>query len=587
MGQFFKYLLATVLGIFIVLFLVFIIGIGALTSLAGSAKKAPEVKANSVLRIGLNMDIPELTNNSALTGFSLNQDSNPGLTEIKQAIAKAAKDEKIKGIFLEQSTVPLGFSTAQDLHHALQSFKNSGKFIVSYGDYISQGAFYMASIADPLIVNPTGIIDFRGLSSEIPFFKNILDKVGIKLQIYYAGQFKSATEPYRLTSMSEQNRMQIKSYLDELYHNFTGDIATARKIDQEAIKKIAYDYAALVPEDALKLGIVDFLGFEDHADSIMREKIGLDANEKINFIKLNDYIKAITVEPDLKIKDKIAVVYAEGTIVNGKGENGSIGDIRYMEVFKTIEKDDKIKAVVIRVNSPGGSALASENILRTIQRVREKGKPVIISMGDYAASGGYYLSCQADSIFAQPNTLTGSIGVFSIIPSAQEMLNDRLGINFDTVKTGPFANGISLAYDITPAEGAKIQMMTDRTYEIFLDRVSKARNMSRDEVHAVAQGRVWTGNQGVAAGLVDRLGTIDEAIEAAASLAKLEKYRTTSYPKVKDPLMQLLEDISTGQISSQLEKKIAQKIPFIELLETKTLGPETIQALLPYRNQLN
>jgi protease-4 len=431
------------------------------------------------------------------------------------------------------------------------------------------------------------MVDFRGLSSEIPFFKNILDKSGVKLQIYYAGQFKGATEPYRLTKLSDQNRMQISSYLNELYQNFTLDIAKGRKMEHESIKKIAYDYSALIPDDALRLGMVDILGYRDQADSIIREKIGLNESEKINFISLNKYIDAVSEQPDLKVKDKVAVVYAEGTIIMGKGENGSIGDEKYVEIFETIEKDDKIKAVVLRVNSPGGSALSSENILRSIQKVREKGKSVIISMGDYAASGGYYISCQADSIFAQPNTITGSIGVFSIIPSAQELLTEKIGITFDTVKTGPYANGISLAYDITPAEGAKIQMMTDRTYEAFLERVSKARNMTRDEVHAVAQGRVWTGRQGIEAGLVDRLGTLEDAINAAAGLSKLEKYRISEYPKVKDPVMQLIEDITSGEISTLLEKKIKTKIPFIDLLESKSFSPENIQALMPYTTNLN
>ena len=587
MGQFFKYLLATILGFFIVIFLLVIIGIGTIAGIASSAEKTPDVKVNSVLKIQLNDFLPELTNNVPISNFNFQQESVPGLSEIKKALKKAQTDDKIKGIYLEQSFTPVGFSTAQDIHKALVEFKESGKFIVSYGDYISQGGYYLSSLGDPLIVNPSGMVDFRGLSSEIPFFKNMLDKSGVKLQIYYAGQFKGATEPYRLTKLSDQNRMQISSYLNELYQNFTLDIAKGRKMEHESIKKIAYDYSALIPDDALRLGMVDILGYRDQADSIIREKIGLDESEKINFISLNKYINAVSEQPDLKVKDKVAVVYAEGTIIMGKGENGSIGDEKYVEIFETIEKDDKIKAVVLRVNSPGGSALSSENILRSIQKVREKGKSVIISMGDYAASGGYYISCQADSIFAQPNTITGSIGVFSIIPSAQELLTEKIGITFDTVKTGPYANGISLAYDITPAEGVKIQMMTDRTYESFLERVSKARNMTRDEVHAVAQGRVWTGRQGIEAGLVDRLGTLEDAINAAAGLSKLEKYRISEYPKVKDPIMQLIEDITSGEISALLEKKIKTKIPFIDLLESKSFSPENIQALMPYTTNLN
>lgn len=593
MAQFFKYFLATVIGVLVSLFIVILIGGGILATVATQTEKTPEVKANSVLKISFDQTIPELTNNVQMTNFELEPNQVLGLGAIIKTLEKAQSDERIKGIYLELDQVKMGFSTAHQLHEALMNFREAGKFIIAYGKYFSQGAYYMASTAQPIILNPSGMIDLRGLSTEIPFFKNLLDKSGVQLQVYYAGQFKSATEPYRLTKMSAQNRLQVHSFLGQIYHQFTADLAMGRELSQDFIKGVANEYLAAIPEDAVELKIIDQLGYEDEALAQIREAAGLEEDEKIPFVSLADYHANLTEEINYRIKDKVAVVYAEGAIVIGKGENGNIGDDKYVKLLNSLYKEDQVKAVVLRVNSPGGSALASENILRVLERIRASGRPVVVSMGDYGASGGYYIACQSDSILVQENTLTGSIGVFSIIPNMQGLFNDHLGITFDTVKTGQYANGISVAYQITPEEGRKIQAMTDRTYEQFLAKVSANRNMTRDEVHAIAQGRVWTGQQAVENGLADGLGTLEDAIAIAADKARLEQYRLTVYPKVKDPFMQLVEDLTGNTIQTMIEKKIkasfpalSAHLPWLNQQEEWNLGT-MIQAGLPFAVGLN
>lgn len=588
MAQFFKYFLATVIGVMVSLFLIVLIGGGILAAVATNTEKAPEVKANSILKLTFDQFIPELTNNVQMSSFDLEPDQVLGLGTIIETLEKAQNDERIKGIYLELDQVSVGFASAHQLHQALLKFRESGKFIVAYGKYLSQGAYYLASTARPILLNPSGMIDLRGLSTEIPFFKNLLDKTGIQLQVYYAGQFKSATEPYRLTKMSAQNRLQVHSFLGQIYDQFTADLALGRGLSQTFIKNVANEYQAAIPEDAVDLKIIDQLGYEDEALAQIRTLAGLQEKEKIPFISLSDYHASSTEEVNYRIKDKIAVVYAEGAIVMGKGENGNIGDDKYVDLLNSLYREDQVKAVVLRVNSPGGSALASENILRVMERIRASGRPVVVSMGDYGASGGYYIACQSDSILVQKNTLTGSIGVFSIIPNMQGLFNDRLGITFDTVKTGQFANGISVAYQITPEEGRKIQAMTDRTYEQFLNKVAMNRSMTRDEVHAIAQGRVWTGQQAVENGLADGVGTLEDAIAIAADKAKLEQYRLTVYPKVKDPFIQLIEELTGNTIQSAIEKKLkasfpalAAYLPWLNQGEEWTLGT-MIQAGLPF-----
>lgn len=585
MGQFFKSVLASCLGIFIAVFIIALIGGAALTSLALQADKPEKVSPNSVLHLTFDQLIPEQTNNLQMDPFDFQQREILGLQEILHTLKKAKTDDNIKGIFLEVESLPnSGLATAAQLREALMDFKSEGKFIIAYADYYSQGAYYLASTADKLYANPLGMVDLRGFSAQIPFFKDMLEKIGVEMQIYYAGKFKSATEPYRLDKMSEENRFQVREYLNEVYAAFLADIAASRNLQVADMQQMANLYTGLNPVEAAEKGMIDQVAYRDDAIKEIKAKLGLEEKDKIKLFRLESYHATIANEANFKIKDKIAVIYAEGTIVDGEGDPGSVGDDKYVEFIREIRQSDHIKAIVIRVNSPGGSALSSENIWYELSLAKAKGIPIVVSMGDYAASGGYYIAAAADSIFAQPNTLTGSIGVFMMIPNAAEMLNDKFGIAFDTVKTAQFAEGITPFYPISAAEGALLQQRTESMYDVFLSRVAAGRHISKEEVHQIAQGRVWTGQQAQDIGLVDQIGDLNRAIESAAKLASLESYRLSSYPKIKDPWQQMLEEwfgmenVSTDKL---LQAELGSYYPYWSQLKELVSNKTAIQARLP------
>ena len=591
MGQFFKFVLASCLGIFIAMLLLFGVGIMVLAGIASSAEKPVKVSPNTVLRITLEKPVPEKTNNLEMATFDLKETKVLGLSDILKLIEKAKNDDNIKGILLETDMISTGLSTASVLREAILDFKSSGKFVIAYSDYYSQGAYFMASAADQVFVNPLGGVDFIGFAAEVPFFKNMLDKLGIKAQVYYAGKFKSATEPFRRTNMSDENRLQTRAYLDEIYRIFLDEISRSRGVSVGELRKVADTNFGLNADEAKKFKLVDAIGYRDEALSLIRQKMGLDADDKIRTTTLEDYFKSSPISSGYSGKNKIAVVYAEGTLVDGKGEYGSIGDDRYVKIIEKIRKDDDIKAMVLRVNSPGGSAMSSENIWREMTLLKQAGKPIVVSMGDYAASGGYYIACIGDSIVAEPNTITGSIGVFSLIPSVQRLMNDKIGINFDTVKTAKFAQGLSILYDMSEEEGRMLQVRTDQIYETFLKRVSEGRGMSRDQVHEIAQGRVWTGTKAKQLGLVDELGGLDKALEIAAGMAGLEDYRTTEYPRTKDPIEQLLEEFTntdTEEVQMQriLKTQLNDWYPYYKMLK-EMQDSKGIQARMPHIIKFN
>lgn len=543
MGQFFKFVFASCLGLVLAGILLMVIGGAAIGSLISKESQSVSVKPNSVLELKLNTPIPERTNNIPRDFSSFDIENILGVHDIVDAIEGAKEDDNIKGIFLNMNGASGGQATKSLIRDALSDFKDSGKFIYAYSKAYSQGDYYLASVADKVYLNPVGGMDFRGFGAQLMFVKNMLDELGIKMQVFYAGKFKGATEIFRRTDLSEENRLQIRQYIDGLYEVYLDDISRSRKISVPELKNIADEFLVRSPEDALSYKMVDVLGYYDEVESAIKERIGSDEDDKLKKISLSDYAKTVTSKSDFSVKDRIAVVYAEGGIDVGEGDPGTIGDEKYMKILRKIRRDDKIKAMVLRVNSGGGSALASDNIWREIQLIKEAGKSVVVSMGNVAASGGYYIACDADKIYAQDNTITGSIGVFATIPSTQNFMNEKLGITFDTVSTGEFSNSLSLVYDVKEKEGQIIQESVEEIYETFLKRVSEGRGMTRDAVHEIAQGRVWTGLKAKEIGLVDEIGGLDEAITAAQELAGLEKYRMKEYPLIKDPMEQIIEDI--------------------------------------------
>lgn len=544
--NFFKLLLGSCLGTVFGIIILFLVGFGILSGIASMAtnKNHTPIEKNSFLEIRADRIFPEKTDNTDAGQFSFKNDKILGLHDMVAAIRHAKSDPKIKGISYRSMYSTLNPASASVLHHAFIDFRKSGKPIYAYADAFTEGSYYIASAADKIIINPNGTIDMNGFGAMIPYFKEVLDKIGVKFNIYYAGQFKSATEPFRLDKMSEQNRTQTREYLNDIYHTHLNDISNARNIPVATLQSIGNNLLIRNADDAIRFKLADSIGYIDDYYQWIAKELGEPLKEKPTFVTINRYFDSPGIKPFVSSSnDKLAVIYAEGDIVDGEGNYGQVGSAKYTRILRKIRFDNKVKAVVLRVNSPGGSSLASDNILHEIDLLKKAGKPVVVSMGDYAASGGYYISCNADSIFAQPNTLTGSIGVFFMIPNASEMFDKKIGINFDTVGTGKFSNAFSTVLPWSSEEGIIAQQQTDKIYDQFLTVVSNGRKKSKEEIHEIAQGRVWTGNHAVTNGLVDRLGTLDDAIATAVRLGKLDKYKTVEYPSVKEPFQKMLDDI--------------------------------------------
>ena len=550
MNNLLKIIFGSCLGVLLAFGAFLLIGIGIVGALAGKADEIKEVKANSVLKFTFEDLVPEQTGNTEVDFAEFNSEKVLGLHDIVKGIEAAREDDRIKGIHLDITNVPVGSASASVLRDAIADFKDSGKFVTAYSKYYTQGGYYLASAADKVFVNPMGGVDFRGYGATISFFKEMLDEIGVKTEVFKVGKFKGAVEPFVRNELSEENRLQIRQYIDGLWRISKEDIAAARGLTPEKLEQIANDYAAFKAPGALSSGLVDVIGYEDEVFTEIRTRLGLEDDKKINFITINDYFPSADKGKKGPSGDRIAVVYAEGAIVDGDGGEAQIGDGQYVEVIRKLRKNDKVKAIVLRVNSGGGSAMASENIWRELKLCREAGKPVVTSMSDVAASGGYYIACASDSIFAEPNTITGSIGVFGLFPIAKELMNEKLHLNFDTVKTSQLSTAFNPVFELSEKEKTLLQSNTDNIYETFMTRVKDARNYpSLDAVNEVAQGRVWTGRKALEIGLVDRMGGLAEAKAAAAKLAGLEEYRTDEYPKRKDPFVKLIEDL-TGEKTS-------------------------------------
>lgn len=585
MKQFFKFFFASCLGFVVGSIVLSLISFAIFSSIAASGSQPEPISANSVLHLTFKQPIPEQTNNVEAAPLDLENQKVLGLHDYIHALEVAAKDDKIKAIFLEMQSVPVNFASSDLLRDALQACRNEGKFVIAYSKYYSQGAYYLASVADRVHIGPLGGVDFRGFSASIGFYKDMLDRLGIKMQVIYAGKFKGATEPYRRNDLSEENRLQIREFINQLYDHYVEQVGISRNISPAELKKIANAYSASDPQKALDLGLIDGIGYRDNAISELKDAIGLSEEDKVKLVSIQNYYSSNPPKLNLSIKNKIAVIVAEGTILDGSGSPGTTGDSKYVKIIDKLRKDDKVKAVVLRVNSPGGSAMASENMWRSLSLLKEAGKPVVVSMGDYAASGGYYISCMADSILAQENTITGSIGVFSLIPSTQELFNDKIGIHFDTVKTGQFSLGLNTIYDMSPEEKALYQAQTNRLYDIFINRVSEGRGIPANTIREIAEGRVWTGTRAMEIGLVDRIGDLEDAIQVAANMSGLEEYRISSYPKIKEPLLQLIEELTgtgdTKVIQDQFVRtKMGDLYPYYKQVEEIT-SVKGAQARLP------
>jgi len=585
MKSFFKYVLATVTGIvisFILLVVVGLIIIGGMIS-SMTADKAATVADNSLLHIDLRHQITERTipdpfEELDVPGFTTTKSF--GLNDILKGIEGAKDDDRIKGIYLDLSAVSASFATLQEIRDALLDFKSSGKFIVAYSEGYTQRAYYLASTANKIYVNPEGTVDFRGLASQTPFIKGTLDKLGIEMQVVKVGTFKSAVEPFILDRMSDANREQVTSFLGSIYNHFIDQVGASRHLTADSLRTIADGFLVKTADDAITYGLADGKRYKDELLAELKDSLAIDQDKDLNAVALTKY-KPSVPSNRASVRDRIAVVYAVGEIGPGEGGDDMIGSERISRELRKVRRDDKVKGVVFRINSPGGSALASDVIWREVDLLRKE-KPVIVSMGDVAASGGYYIAAAADSIFAQPNTITGSIGVFGVIPNMQGLMNDKLGITFDEVKTGKYADFLSnVDRPLTADERNILQMEVNRIYDTFIQRVADGRHLSKGQVDSIGQGRVWSGEQALANGLVDRLGSLDDAIAAAARKAGLEDYRLVTYPAIKNPLESLLGG-STDRISVWFAKReLGEQYAYYEQVKN-TLRQRGIQARLPY-----
>ena len=500
--------------------------------------KRVETGSRAVLVIDLSQSFHEQNQENPLAELGgENQHDIPGVYDLVRLIKHARQDSSVKGIFLKCNGNGNGFATSEEIRNALIDFKSSRKFIYAYGDLISQKAYFVANIADKVYCNPKGGVDWRGLAVVIPYLKGALQKLEIEPQIFYAGKFKSATEPLREDKMTEANRLQTGELLNGLYNRLLEGTAESRRADTALLREAVNGHLIQYAADAEKYKLVDGLRYDDEVKGEIKDELGIDRNEKINFITIAQYARAVNFKEEGKTK--IALIYAEGDIVDGKGNQDQIGGETYRSYIRRARMDKEIKAIVIRVNSGGGSSMASENLWREIT-IAKKEKPVVISFGDVAASGGYYMSCNADSIFAEPNTITGSIGVFSILPNMQQFFKEKLGITFDGVKTAPDADELSMSKPLSPMQKRFMQNEVDSIYQDFKSRVAAGRRITMEYVDSIAQGRVWTGQKAFSLGLVDKLGGLQDAIDCALRMAKQSSYQLREFPEPKSLLDQLL-----------------------------------------------
>ena len=566
--KFLRNLLATLVGLFIFTFLMFFLLV--IIASSGSNEKLVELKENTVLHLKLNKPILEREVEDPFEGipmFSSLQESGIGLMEFKEAIKHAAEDDKVEGILLETSSLLAGISSISELREALEEFKRSGKFIYSYSELYTEGAYFLSSVADEVYLNPDfSLLEFNGLNLVGIYFKGLFEKLEIEPITFKAGDYKEISEPFDRKDMSPMVKRRNTELLENIHGNILEKVAESRSLSLEVVKNISDSALVNLEEDAITYGLVDKLVYRDEVMDIIKEKLGLDDEKDINFVSYGKYRNSFTTSNSSK--NRIAVIVATGNIVTGKGQNNNIGSTKYAKEIKRAAHDDKIKAIVLRINSGGGSALASDIMWREIKLASEK-KPVIASMSDYAASGGYYMAMACDTILAQPNTITGSIGVFSMLFNMEGFLGNKLGITTDGVKTGHFSDIYSMTKPLSDYEIQYLQKNTMRAYEAFVSKAAEGRSMDKKELESKASGRIWSGDEALENGLVDILGDLDDAIAIAADKAGVaEDYRIRVYPIQKPPLEELLESLSGDYEAQILSKKLDAVYPYLKSIET-------------------
>ncbi len=592
MKQFFKFMFASFAGTILTFIVIFLLFAGMIASLvAMSGDEEVKVKSNSILHISWNAEIKDRGSDNPFEGFDFStmKSNKPiGLYSILNNIEKAANDSRIDGIFLDMETLPAGVATSEEIRNKLKEFKESGKFIVSYANNYDQSAYYLATTADEIYLNTEGVVLFKGLQAQLMFFKGLLDKLDIEMQIVRGpdNKYKSAVEPLMLDHMSEANREQLQDMLNSIWGKLLLSISESRNISVDELNKLADNLELSTAEKAIEYNFIDGAVYRDEVMDILKEKTGRKEDEKLNIISYNKYAKAKIEDKKGAKRDRIAIVFAEGSIVQGKGDGTNIGSATTAKAISKARKNKKVKAIVFRVNSGGGDALASEVIRREVE-LASKDMPVIVSMGNLAASGGYWISTNADYIFAQPTTITGSIGVFGVIPNLEGLFNNKLGINIENVMTNENSNFIDVMKPLSPFQQAKLDEVIDKIYTDFTQLVASTRDLDISYVDSIAKGRVWSGADALELGLVDSFGGIEDAVKYAAEKAELgDDYRIVTYPQKKDFFEQLVEEL-TGQATTTIVKhELGEYYNYFENMQTlkKMKG---VQARLPFFMEIN
>ena len=584
MRNFLKYTLATITGIIIASILFFVIMLASFSAIVSSGNKSVSVSNNSILVLKAGVTIPDRGNQNPLSGIDLvNLTFSPsaGLNDILHNIEKASGDSKIKGILIENGLLPSGWATTEEIRNALLKFRENGKFVISYSDYVlTQECYYLATAADKIYINPGSMVEFKGLSSEVMFYKKALEKIGVEVQVTRHGKFKGAVEPFILDKLSDENRTQIKDYAGSLWNQIITDISKSRDIPVEQLNKLADNLDGNLASGAFESKLVDGLMYRDALIDTLKSLSGINKDKELNLISMTKYTKVADTKLSFSAKNKIAVVYASGTIVTGKGNQGNIGGNYYADVISKARLDSSVKAIVLRVNSPGGSATASDIMWRELD-LAARVKPVVISMGNYAASGGYFISAPGTKIYADPMTISGSIGVFGLIPNIGNLLEQKLGLTTEIVNTNKNSDFPSIYRPMNPYEKELMQMSIEKIYSDFVSKVASGRKMSSESVDSIGQGRVWSGTSALRIGLVDEIGGLKDAIKGAAKLAGIESFSVRELPVFEDPYMRILSQLSGEARMSILKKELGESVKYYNMVqELKDMSG--IQARLPY-----
>ncbi len=555
MKDFFKFTLATITGIILTSIVMFVISIIVVFSMLSSTETETVVKKDSIMMLDLNGSLVERTSDNIFKELFDKENSTYGLDDILASIKKAKENDDIKGIYIQATSLNANFASLQEIRDALDDFKKSGKFIVAYSDNYTQGMYYLSSVANKVLLNPKGAIEWRGLASQPLFLKGLLEKLGIEMQVFRVGTYKAAVERFSATEMSPANREQVTAYITSIWNEIITDVAASRKISVDSLNNYANRMLMFYPaEQTVKSGMADTLIYKNDVRDYLKQLAKIDKDDNLAVLGLDEMINVKKNTPKDKSGNIIAVYYAFGEIDGGSSSTDEDGIIsnEVIKDLRELKEDKDVKAVVLRVNSPGGSAFGSEQIWEAVCQLKKE-KPVIVSMGDYAASGGYYISCAADTIVAEPTTLTGSIGIFGLIPNAKG-LTDKLGLSFDVVKTHKFADFGNIMRGMNTDEQTLLQMYINQGYDLFVSRCAEGRKMSKNEIEKIAEGRVWTGEAAKKIGLVDILGGIDKALEIAVKKAKVEGYTVVGYPDRKNVLQELLNSKPGNYIESRMLK---------------------------------